>query len=388
MSYKPEFLLSIRTLRSCSFLMLYLFCSLSIGQNKYNLSFANDTLRRDDNQFCVDALISFDQVGRLGSGKFVLTFDPTRLEDPLLKGVNISAPPIYQLPSLTQPQPGILSININLNPTAIGDQVVASPNWQVLFTLCFELEEPDSTFSLVWEKSPSIGTKVVAYGGPSAQLEWGSLEDFNFSPPPPSNLEVIWENLMLVPIANNVFVQWAVSNEKDVDHYEVERSEDKINFIKKGEAAVGPLPESTQTYQFSDVGALNNFKGKYYYRIKQVNKGGGIYYGPIDSMVSGTDPFTWNDFTLSLDRDDVWLDWDVSNEDMVRRYEVFRSGDRQNFERIGAFSLDTLGGAQGMYQWVDEGIGETALGWVYYQVKQVDGNEFFEWSPVDSLKFE
>lgn len=68
--------------------------------------------------------------------------------------------------------------------------------------------------------------------------------------------------------ANNVTLQWKVDQESSIDNYEVQRSDDGINFVKIGSvnAVNSPVPYS---YTFTDQSLSKSF---YYYRIKIVEK--------------------------------------------------------------------------------------------------------------------
>jgi uncharacterized protein (DUF1501 family) len=69
-------------------------------------------------------------------------------------------------------------------------------------------------------------------------------------------------------IANNVTLQWKVDQESGIDHYEVQRSDDGINFVKIGSVSAinSSIPYS---YTFTDQSLSKSF---YYYRIKIVEK--------------------------------------------------------------------------------------------------------------------
>lgn len=72
---------------------------------------------------------------------------------------------------------------------------------------------------------------------------------------------------------------WITQNELNNNHFEVERSEDGVNFSKRGEVAGNGTTTSTHNYAFTD--AVNTNSNIYYYRLKIVDIDGGFKYSKI-----------------------------------------------------------------------------------------------------------
>lgn len=84
---------------------------------------------------------------------------------------------------------------------------------------------------------------------------------------------------------NNIQVNWVALNELNIDHYEVEKSGDAINFKTVGHSAAlnNGMPQTS--YAITD---LSPFAGNNYYRIKIFAKDGTVSYSAIVSVnISG-----------------------------------------------------------------------------------------------------
>ncbi|MBK7124178.1 MAG: hypothetical protein IPH68_16200 [Chitinophagaceae bacterium] len=72
-------------------------------------------------------------------------------------------------------------------------------------------------------------------------------------------------------------LNWTISNELNVDHYELERSDDGIHFYTI--YAHNPYNRNgTEFYSYND---MNIIKGTAYYRLKVYNRGSSIHYSHI-----------------------------------------------------------------------------------------------------------
>jgi len=77
------------------------------------------------------------------------------------------------------------------------------------------------------------------------------------------------------PDANRI--TWMTTEEKDFDHFEIEKSIDALNFIKIGTSVAKGGSKKETSYSFDD----NEMKTVQYYRLKQVDKNGKFSYSNI-----------------------------------------------------------------------------------------------------------
>ena len=89
-------------------------------------------------------------------------------------------------------------------------------------------------------------------------------------------LPVHFVNIQANKVNNYVAINWKTANESNEQNYQVERSDDGINFSTI--ATLSALNKSTNDYSFNDY---NFVKGINYYRIKALGKDGQVSYSSI-----------------------------------------------------------------------------------------------------------
>ena len=82
--------------------------------------------------------------------------------------------------------------------------------------------------------------------------------------------------------AKAAIVDWKVVTEKNVDHYEVERSNEGVSFVSIATQAANNVNNSSYTY--TDNQAAN---GANYYRIKAISKDGTVQYSSVAKVLIG-----------------------------------------------------------------------------------------------------
>jgi hypothetical protein len=88
-----------------------------------------------------------------------------------------------------------------------------------------------------------------------------------------------------------VLLNWTTTNEINVDHFEIERSNNGREFIKIGNTKANSTSQ-TNTYQYIDAVAPNSplwGAGGLFYRLKIVDKDGKFEYSPIRMICNNTD---------------------------------------------------------------------------------------------------
>lgn len=117
--------------------LFFFFIHFGFGQaTTYNLSFANEEI--SGTTFCVDLVLSFNDVGSLGSSNIVLSYS-SGLDNPSYFSDNITDPPFYFVPTVSNPVAGIASFNIELAVEGFGDAIAVFPTETVLGRICFDV---------------------------------------------------------------------------------------------------------------------------------------------------------------------------------------------------------------------------------------------------------
>ena len=103
------------------------------------------------------------------------------------------------------------------------------------------------------------------------------------------------------------------------------------------------------------------------------------------SGVPGSFPVEWLDFQAVLVGTNAQLDWSTASELNNSHFEIERSVDGLIFERIGEVRGSGNTPTAQRYDFLDPGITETGLPYVFYRLRQVDFDGGFSLSPVVRL---
>ena len=128
----------------------------------------------------------------------------------------------------------------------------------------------DLLLGTVDQCSPS--TVGLARGGLSGFSEFGVAAPIIILP-------VTFVDLKANGMDNFISVNWEVTSENNLNHYEVERSEDGINFSYLSNVPVQGALNQKKTYTYNDYDV--KYFQNYYYKIKNVDNGGTFNHSPI-----------------------------------------------------------------------------------------------------------
>jgi hypothetical protein len=81
---------------------------------------------------------------------------------------------------------------------------------------------------------------------------------------------------------------WHTAQEKNNDHFDVERSLNGTDFVKIGEVKGQGSKTTTTEYALTDAGIGPKAKGLVYYRLKQVDTDGETSYSPVRTVTFTT----------------------------------------------------------------------------------------------------
>jgi uncharacterized repeat protein (TIGR01451 family) len=167
--------------------------------------------------------------------------------------------------------------------------------------------QPGESYSVSFKvNGPIIPIPVTNTARVSAVDVAGNIftDDGTASIAPASGLPVTLTQFSAIRSGNNAVVRWTTSSEMNNDHFEIERSEDAISFIKVGTVQGMGNSNTEQHYQFIDP--LNNIRSPMlYYRLRTVERGGiAVYSRIVPLRLSGNSSLTFstypNPFTSSL----------------------------------------------------------------------------------------
>ncbi|HTJ48217.1 MAG TPA: hypothetical protein VL443_02105 [Cyclobacteriaceae bacterium] len=133
-----------------------------------------------------------------------------------------------------------------------------------------------NTATSAWEIAPGGGT--VSQSGTNIAGTVTTTNQTSFSPDAIGSLDlssplpVTWLAFTGNRVDNSVVLEWATAQERNNDHFEIQRSVDGKTFDKIGSQVAVGNSSTVQRYKFTDREVLKSTT--YYYRIKQVDVDG------------------------------------------------------------------------------------------------------------------
>ena len=161
---------------------------------------------------------------------------------------------------------------------------VSAQGWQVEFSVSYT--------------KLNISAGSIDTVGISLWNEWTSAGDFTWPPAAtsgdPDSWGVMYSSDLWLPVelvtfegsssGNSVVLLWTTASETNNYGFEVERSTDNIFFSMVGFVRGNGTINIPQSYTFTEEG-LN--PGEYYYRLKQIDSGGGFEYSDTIKITIG-----------------------------------------------------------------------------------------------------
>ena len=95
-------------------------------------------------------------------------------------------------------------------------------------------------------------------------------------------LPVTFTSIKAYQLANDIAVEWKVSNQVNIDHYEVEKSINGFDFSKAGTTVATGINGSDANYNWLDIHAVT---GDNFYRIRCVGTGGEVKYSAVAKVL-------------------------------------------------------------------------------------------------------
>lgn len=260
--------------------------SLSVySQATYCLEFQNPSVSADGNTIEFDISISGSEEFLLGSSNLQFSYDNTKVSEPVLISTPLAAPS-YQTPTVTEAVPGEeASFNIEAPFTALGFGEDVPVNGFIVGKVGFTIEDPSALtdFSWVYNGGTTETTVVTEDGGSTIQIF--ATDGGNTCLVPLENvaLPIKMKSFTAVPFQNrDANLDWVTASEVNGSHFEVERSDDGVNFTQIGrvEATGNTATDHSYAYVDRDVNMQRNDVVQYY-RIKMVDVDGEYKYSGV-----------------------------------------------------------------------------------------------------------
>lgn len=99
-------------------------------------------------------------------------------------------------------------------------------------------------------------------------------------------------------------------------------------------------------------------------------------------------PVVISEFKLSKAKSDALLNWSTATEINAERFDIERSYNGVDFQKIGALKAAGTSFTTQDYRYIDKHALQMNTQWLYYRLKQVDFDGQFEYSEVRSLRMD
>ena len=133
-----------------------------------------------------------------------------------------------------------------------------------------------------WISEGNAGTTSSGAAGTLASNAISTWSPFTFgSPSGVAPLPVKLISFTAKAIEKDAILNWSTATEKNNDHFEIERSNDGVNFTKAGDVSGAGNSTSIIKYAFTDARVADFSTQHVYYRLKQVDFDGSFEYSNL-----------------------------------------------------------------------------------------------------------
>lgn len=259
------------------------FITTASGQS-YDLRFVEES--NDGSTLAIKIQISFSSAGALGSSNLVFSYDPAKVDTPVLNSVHGFDQAIdtdYGLLTLTEPEANTVSLNIELENDDAGTSL-STGVWTDVATIDFTLIDNTGTADFQWEVASTEET--VAYlEDNSTLLSASGLSDESV----PLPVELI--SFEAINETGRIRLWWTTATELNNEYFQVLRSKSGTEWTGLGTVDGHGTTNEPQYYSFLDETAP---VGSWYYKLKQVDFDGAFEYSSIIRVYRGEDDFAVN----------------------------------------------------------------------------------------------
>lgn len=155
-------------------------------------------------------------------------------------------------------------------PSLVQDAAINTNNYSLLLNgMDGQGQTRSSIYDVGFDELNATGSVVIK---PLSSSEVGALFYL-------SSLPVQLLNFNITKNNTGIVLSWQVAQEINMKQYEIEQSNDGVNFSRVASIAAKGLSNTTYEYQYNQLLQPNN-----YFRIKMVNSDGSFQYSPIRSL--------------------------------------------------------------------------------------------------------
>lgn len=263
-------------MKNLIYTFLSLFVAININaQTTFCVNFENAQVSEDLTLLQVDIILSGSEDFLLGSSNLQFSYNNTPLSNPMLVSHTLGA--LYGVTVTTVGTDA--SFNIEQFVPSLGTTVLASGLNVGTFT--FDISDNDAFTDLNWTYN-GLTTQTVVFKD-LEQIFATNDDESCLIPLESVALPIKMKSFTAVPFENrDANLDWVTSSEVNASHFDVERSDDGVNFALIGRVEAIGNSSTDQDYKFSDreVNMERNDVVQYY-RIKMVDIDGEYKYSGV-----------------------------------------------------------------------------------------------------------
>lgn len=251
----------------------------SLSSITYSQSFCLQFVEISNNgsNYVVELQMAGNADFNLGTSNLEFTYNTAGLANPVFVSSPLNFATGYQIPTVTRPNPGSASFNIELAFVGFGTTI--GTGFTPVGQISFDILDQDQTSGLVWSYTGGTTQTVVFLNDNDMQLfatELSCLTPLNSLLP----LELL--EFTAKRQGESSQLNWTTAWEQGTSHFEVEHSTDARQFSLIGKVAAGGDTFSEADYHYWHE---QPSVGDNYYRLRMVDLDGSYQYSPVAKVV-------------------------------------------------------------------------------------------------------
>lgn len=266
-----------------TFILIFSYISITLSAQTFCLEFDNASVSSDGNTFSVDVFMTGSNSFNLGDSNLKFSYDNTVLSSPTLVSSPIGPANGFLPPNITNP--GGDAVSINLEHFAANYMVNQTPTLiaNVSFTI---IDNSNNTSDFDWIYTGGT-TETIVLKSDYAQLLATMNDNTCLEPLQNIALPITLSSFTAKSVNNkDAHLDWVTESEINGSHFELERSENGVDFEQIATIQATGDAHTAQDYSYIDENANDYTRNDVvkYYRIKMVDLDGEYKYSGIRAV--------------------------------------------------------------------------------------------------------
>ena len=277
---KPKISNALKYLLSLLFIYCYPFV---FGQTTFCLN--TEVVSQDASTIILSLQVNGNMAFELGSSNLEFSFDDAAYSNPVLESDGLPGPPFYQVSTVTSPQPGSASYNIELGFPGFGSTMSGPGGFTEVGQVRFTKTGTAPTAPFEWRYTGGTTQTVVFIDDESTRID--ATDPTCLVGVPLSALPVTLSKFDALKEGESARLTWKTEEESNNQGFYVQHSTDNVNFRELGFVEGNNEPSEYQFFHRSPESGNN------YYRLKQVDYDGKTDFSHIETLFFDSKDQIW-----------------------------------------------------------------------------------------------